>query len=79
MNVFWVLFIVFSTSNLSTSLPFCLYVPGEICSDLDRLSLCDIEKSSFKCFEIGLKTILPTQVHIQRITKKVLGHLPDLL
>ena len=51
---------------------------GEISSDLDRLSLCDIEKSSFKCFEIGLKTILPTQVHTKRITKTLLGHLPDL-
>ena len=30
----------------------------------------DIEKSSFKCFEIGLKTVLPSQVHTQRITKK---------
>ena len=51
---------------------------GEISSDLDRLSLCDIEKSSFKCFEIGLKMILPTQVHTKRITKTLLGHLPDL-
>ena len=39
---------------------------GEISSDLDRSSLCDIEKSSFKCFEIGLKMILPTQVHVLR-------------
>ena len=51
---------------------------GEISSDLDRSSLCDIEKSSFKCFEIGLKMILPTQVHTQRITKTLLVHLPDL-
>ena len=53
-------------------------VPGEISSEIDRSSLCDIEKSSFKCFEIGLKMILPTQVHTQRITKTLLVHLPDL-
>ena len=52
--------------------------PGEISSEIDRSSLCDIEKSSFKCFEIGLKMILPTQVHTQRITKTLLVHLPDL-
>ena len=51
---------------------------GEISSEIDRSSLCDIEKSSFKCFEIGLKMILPTQVHTQRITKTLLVHLPDL-
>ena len=51
---------------------------GEISSERDRSSLCDIEKSSFKCFEIGLKMILPTQVHTKRITKTLLGHLPDL-
>ena len=51
---------------------------GEISSEMDRSSLCDIEKSSFKCFEIGLKMILPTQVHTQRITKTLLVHLPDL-
>ena len=51
---------------------------GEISSEMDRSSLCDIEKSSFKCFEIGLKLILPTQVHTQRITKTLLVHLPDL-
>ena len=51
---------------------------GEISSERDRSSLCDIEKSSFKCFEIGLKLILPTQVHTQRITKTLLVHLPDL-
>ena len=51
---------------------------GEISSERDRSSLCDIEKSSFKCFEIGLKMILPTQVHTQRITKTLLVHLPDL-
>ena len=79
MNVFWVLFIVFSTSNLSIFLSFCLSVLGEICSHLDCLSLCDIEKSSFKCFEIGLKTVLPSQVHTQRITKKIWDHLPDSL
>ena len=39
----------------------------------------DIEKSSFKCFEIGLKTVLPSQVHTQRITKKIWDHLPDSL
>ena len=55
-----------------------LSVAGEISSDLDRSSLCDIERSSFKCFEIGLKMILPTQVHTQRITKTLLVHLPDL-
>ena len=49
---------------------------GEISSEMDHSSLCDIEKSSFKCFEIGLKTILSTQVHTQRITKKILGNLP---
>ena len=37
----------------------------------------DIEKSSFKCFEIGLKTVLPSQVHTQRITNKIWDHLPD--
>ena len=51
---------------------------GEISSEIDRSSLCDIEKSSFKCFEIGLKMIVPTQVHTQRITKTLLGPLPDL-
>ena len=53
-------------------------IVGEISSEMDRSSLCDIEKSSFKCFEIGLKMILPTQVHTQRITKTLLVHLPDL-
>ena len=52
---------------------------GEISSERDRSSLCDIEKSSFKCFEIGLKTVLPSQVHTQRITKKIWDHLPDSL
>ena len=55
-----------------------IFIQGEISSEIDRSSLCDIEKSSFKCFEIGLKMILPTQVHTQRITKTLLVHLPDL-
>ena len=50
---------------------------GGISSDLDRSSLCDIEKSSFKSFEIGQKMILPAQLHTLRITKTLLGHLPD--
>ena len=51
------------------------YPLGEISSDLDCSSLCDIEKSSFKCFEIGPKIILPTKDNKK---KNLLGHLPDL-
>ena len=64
-------------TKFSPKLAF-LSIAGEISSEIDRSSLCDIEKSSFKCFEIGLKLILPTQVHTQRITKTLLVHLPDL-
>ena len=64
--------------HFSESYMFFKSTIGEISSDLDHSSLCDIEKSSFKSFEIGLKMILPTQVHTQRITKTLLGHLPDL-